>query len=174
MVIEMGKANKFSLEVIKATVEQKPILANLLELYAYDFTEYCDFDIGDNGFYGYEYLPFYWTDPNRFPYLIYINGKLAGFVLVQKGSPISKEIDVWDISEFFIMKKYKRHGIGTAVAQQIWDKFHGNWQVRVLVKNHIACSFWLGAIKKFINKIPLSYKTRIEEDDWIVYRFESN
>ena len=41
-------------ELIKATIEQKPLLANLLELYAYDFTEFCDFDIGDDGFYGYE------------------------------------------------------------------------------------------------------------------------
>jgi hypothetical protein len=28
-------------EVIKVTIEQKPLLANLLELYAYDFTEFC-------------------------------------------------------------------------------------------------------------------------------------
>jgi hypothetical protein len=33
-------------QVVKATIEQKPVLANLLELYAYDFTEFCDFDIG--------------------------------------------------------------------------------------------------------------------------------
>ena len=49
-------------EVIKATIEHKPVLANLLELYAYDFTEFCDFDIGDDGFYGYERLPLYWTE----------------------------------------------------------------------------------------------------------------
>lgn len=173
MVIKMCKDNNFSLEIIKATVEQKPILANLLELYAYDFTECCDFDIGNNGFYGYDYLPLYWTDPNRFPYLIYVNGKLAGFVLVQKGSPISKEINVWDISEFFIMKKYKRHGIGTLVAQKIWGQFHGCWQVRVLVDNHIACLFWLSAIKKFITKTPISSRTRIKKEDWIIYKFES-
>ena len=49
-------------QVVKATIEQKPVLANLLELYAYDFTEFCDFDIGDDGFYGYERLPLYWTE----------------------------------------------------------------------------------------------------------------
>ena len=64
-------------EVIKATIEQKSVLANLLELYAYDFTEFCDFDIGDDGFYGYERLPLYWTEPTRFPYLIYVDKKIA-------------------------------------------------------------------------------------------------
>ena len=92
-------------EVLKATIEQKPLLANLLELYAYDFTEFCDFDIGNNGFYGYEHLPLYWTESTRFPYLIYVDKKIAGFVLIQKGSPISDDITVWDISEFFVMKK---------------------------------------------------------------------
>lgn len=77
------------LELIQVTIQQKPMLENLLELYAYDFTEFCDFDIGDNGFYGYEELSLYWTDPNRLPYFIYVEKKLAGFVLIQKGSPIS-------------------------------------------------------------------------------------
>jgi hypothetical protein len=91
-------------EVVKATIEQNPVLANLLELYAYDFTEFCDFDIGDDGFYGYEHLPLYWTEVTHFPYLIYVDNKIAGFILVQKGSTISDDTTVWDISEFFVMK----------------------------------------------------------------------
>jgi predicted acetyltransferase len=161
------------IELIKATIEQKPLLANLLELYAYDFTEFCDFDIGDDGFYGYERLPLYWTDPNRFPYLIYVEKKIAGFVLVQKGSPISEDTTVWDISEFFVMKKYKRHGVGTMAALTIWEKFKGPWQVRVLVSNTTAGSFWLQAIKKFTFTTPDKTGVKIKGEDWIVYSFES-
>lgn len=160
-------------ELIKATIEQKPLLANLLELYAYDFTEFCDFDIGDDGFYGYEHLPLYWTEPTRFPYLIYVDKKIAGFVLVQKGSPISDDATVWDISEFFVMKKYKRHSVGTAAALKIWDQLKGPWQVRVLVGNNIACSFWLQAIKKFISVNPAKTDATIKGEDWIIYSFES-
>ena len=86
------------IEVVRATIEQKPMLANLLELYAYDFTELWGFDIGDDGFYGYEQLPLYWTESTRFPYLIYVDKKIAGFILVQKGSPISDDKEVWDVS----------------------------------------------------------------------------
>jgi len=161
------------IEVIKATIEQKPLLANLLELYAYDFTEFCDFDIGDDGFYGYEHLPLYWTESTRFPYLIYVDKKIAGFILVQQGSPISDDTAVWDISEFFIMKKYKRHGVGTAAALNIWEQFKGSWQVRVLVGNTIACSFWLQAIKKFISVTPAKTEVAIKGEDWIIYTFES-
>lgn len=160
-------------DVIKASIEQKPVLANLLELYAYDFTEFCDFDIGDNGFYGYEHLPLYWIEPTRFPYLIYVDKKIAGFILVQRGSPISNDTMVWDIAEFFVMKKYKRHGVGTAAAVHIWQQFKGSWQVRVLVDNQIACSFWLQAIKKFTSVTPVKTEIRIKDEDWIVYTFES-
>ena len=161
------------IELIKATIDQKPILANLLELYAYDFTEFCDFDIGDDGFYGYERLPLYWTESTRFPYLIYVDKKIAGFVLVQKGSPISDDVSVWDISEFFVMKKYKRHGVGTAAALNIWQQFKGPWQVRVLVSNPIANSFWLKAIRKFSAGTPNETKAIIEGEHWIIYTFES-
>jgi predicted acetyltransferase len=161
------------LELIKATIEQKPVLANLLELYAYEFTEFCDFDIGENGFYGYEYLPLYWTEPTRFPYLIYINKKIAGFILVQKGSPISKDPTVWDISEIFVMKKYKQQGVGTAAVFKVWEQFKGLWQVRVLVGNPIACSFWHKAIKKFIATEPNKTTATIKGDAWIIYSFQS-
>ena len=160
-------------EVIKATIEQKPLLANLLELYAYDFTEFCDFDIGDDGFYGYERLPLYWTESTCFPYLIYVDKKIAGFILVQQGSPIADDTTVWDISEFFVMRKYKRHGVGTAAALKIWEQFKGPWQVRVLVGNNIACSFWLQAIKKLTSVIPAKIDATIKGEGWIIYSFES-
>ncbi len=160
-------------EVVKATLEQKPLLSNLLELYVYDFTEFCDFDIGDDGYYGYEHLPLYWTEPTRFPYLIYVDKKIAGFILVQKGSPISDDTTVWDIAEFFVMKKYKRHGVGTAAALKVWEQFKGQWQVRVLITNHIANSFWLQAIKKFTSQITAKTDATIKGKDWIIYSFES-
>lgn len=160
------------IEIIKATLQQKPLLANLLELYAYDFTEFCDLDIGDDGFYGYERLPLYWTESTRFPYLIYINKKIAGFILVQQGSPISDDMTVWDIPDFFVMKKYKRQGFGTAAAHKIWEQFKGSWQVRVLVGNQIACSFWRQAIKKFISVTPAKTEVTVKGEDWVIYTFE--
>ncbi|MES2212735.1 MAG: GNAT family N-acetyltransferase [Pseudomonadota bacterium] len=161
------------IEVIKATIEQKPILANLLELYSYDFTEFCDFDIGNDGFYGYKWLPLYWTESTRFPYIIYVDKKIAGLVLVQRGSPISDDTQIWDIAEFFVMKKYKRCGVGTAAALNIWKQFKGKWQVRVLKSNEIACSFWPRAIKQLTSSPPSGTELTINNEDWIVYSFES-
>ena len=52
-------ANQPSLhiEVIPAGPEQEPILANLLELYAHDFSEFHNLDLGPDGRFGYPSLP---------------------------------------------------------------------------------------------------------------------
>jgi hypothetical protein len=77
------------IEIISASLEQAPILANLLELYAHDFSEFHGIALGEDGRFGYRSLPLYWSEPGRHPFLVRIKGKLAGFALVKKGSEIS-------------------------------------------------------------------------------------
>jgi hypothetical protein len=85
------------IEVIPATSEQRPILANLLELYAHDFSEFYDLELGADGRFGYKHLPRYWRDPDRHPFLIKVDGRLAGFVLAKRGSesPAMRLFGTW-------------------------------------------------------------------------------
>src|SRR5271155_1151437 len=55
----MTPHNDSALEVIRAAPDQAPILANLLELYAHDFSEFHDIDLGEDGRFGYRSLPLY-------------------------------------------------------------------------------------------------------------------
>lgn len=50
-------------ELIEATVDDKPVVRRLLELYLHDFSEFSGQDLNDHGEYGYRYLDHYWTDP---------------------------------------------------------------------------------------------------------------
>jgi predicted acetyltransferase len=75
-------------------------LANLLELYAHDFSEFHSLGIGADGRFGYKSLPLYWSDPNRYPFLVRVDGKLAGLALVKRGSEITGNPTVWDMAEF--------------------------------------------------------------------------
>jgi hypothetical protein len=81
-------------------MEQEAVMANLLELYAHDFSELQDKDLGEDGRFGYGTLPLYWTEPGRYPFLVRVNGRLAGLVLVRRGSVISGEEAVLDMAEF--------------------------------------------------------------------------
>lgn len=138
-------------------------------------TDLADFDIKENGYFGYEGLSSFWDNENKHAYLIYVDKRLAGFVLIQKGSPIDKtDSSVWDVAEFFIMRKYRRKGIGEYVAHNIWASIRGPWQVRVWDNNKQAHTFWEKTIASYV-KHPVSPKRMNYEDHegLLVYGFHS-
>src|SRR5204862_2827993 len=92
------------LRVDLATIEERDVVARLLELYAHDFSERNGVDVRDDGTYGYRYLDAYWTEPDRHPLLFRVDGRLAGLALVRTGPPI-------DMAEFFVLRKYRRGGV---------------------------------------------------------------
>jgi predicted acetyltransferase len=128
-----------SVEVVEAAIVEKPILSRLLELYQHDFSEYVDADVDAHGLYGYQYLDHYWTEPDRHPFLFRADGRWAGFALVRAGTP-------HDMAEFFVMRKYRRGGIGKEAARTLFARFPGDWQVRQERGNGAATLFWRKAI----------------------------
>ena len=171
----MSRAEKLPahIAVISARPEQESILANLLELYVHDFSEFHDLDVGADGRFGYGNLPLYWADPGRHPFLVRVHGKLAGLVLVKRGSEISGNETVWDMAEFFVLRGYRRRGIGTQIAHEVWRRFPGLWEVRVMQSNAPARDFWAHAISTL--KGEAIYPIRIEKAGkcWTLFSFES-
>jgi predicted acetyltransferase len=162
------------IEVQPATKDDEPVLANLIELYAHDFSEFSDLKIGVDGRFGYDPLPFYWIESNRFPFLVRANGDLAGFVLVQQGSHVSGAAEVWDVAEFFVLRAYRRHGVGMRVAHDVWRMFTGPWEVRVADKNLVAQAFWKHAVSEFTGVPAESSLTEVAGKRWHVFSFSSN
>jgi predicted acetyltransferase len=162
-----------SIEVIPATPDQEPILANLLELCAHDFSEFQEIELGVDGRFGYKHLPLYWREPNRRPFFIRADGKLAGFVLVKRGSEMSAKETVWDMAEFFVTRRHRRRGIGTYAAHEVWRNIPGLWEVRVMEANDSANRFWARAISAFAGKPSHSARAEKGGNPWCVYAFES-
>lgn len=130
------------IEIVEVDIEQKSILRQLIELYEYDFSEFNDSDVNEQGYYGYTYFDHYWTDENRFPYFIKFNEQYAGFVLVNSFCYLYENEPARSIAEFFVMRKYRRRGIGKAVARKIFDKHRGNWEVLQHENNTASYQFW--------------------------------
>ena len=84
-----------AIELMRATPEQEPILANLLQLYAHDFSEFHGLDLGADARFDYKDLPLYFREPARHPFLVRKDGKWVGLVLVKRGSQISRDETVW-------------------------------------------------------------------------------
>jgi predicted acetyltransferase len=173
--INLGGPEQPSLHIdlTPAGPQQAPIVANLLELYAYDFSEFHDIELSADGTFGYRDLPVYWSSHNRHPFLVKVCGKLAGLVLVKWGSEISGNESTWDIAEFFVLRRYRRRGIGTEVAHKVWRTFPGAWEVRVMQSNHSALRFWERAITAFTGKTIQSLLVKKSDQWWHVLSFES-
>lgn len=161
------------IEVIPATLDQKPILANLLELYAHDFSEFLDLDLGPDGRFGYSDLSLYWTDPGRHPFLVRSGGKLAGFALVTRGSRVSGKETVWDMTEFFVVRGYRRCGVGIQLAHEVWGQLPGAWEIRVMQSNVSASNFWERAISTFTGEAIDSSWFEKRDEWWRLFSFES-
>lgn len=136
------------IELQQAGINDKPVLRNLMELYNYDFSEFENSDVDEHGLFGYRYLDHYWTDQDRDAFLIRVDGRLAGFALVRTihdgpGGVINS------IAEFFVMRKYRRHGVGREVARRIFDLFPGRWRIAQEAGNLPAQAFWRRIISEY-------------------------
>jgi predicted acetyltransferase len=169
-----GDISNVSVEIVPATVEQKPVLANLLELYSHDFCEFIDLEIGPDGRFGYRDLDLYWTEAGRLPFLLYVNNRLAGFALIKATRPNGLDETEWDMVEFFILRGYRGRGIGTEIAHQVWRLFPGHWTVRVMAINKPAYRFWCHAIESFAVGGQI-FETGYQQGgkDWRRFSFES-
>lgn len=124
----------------------KPVLRRLLELYSHDFSEFTGNDISEFGEFGYRYLDHYWTDgEDRHAFFIRADGRLAGFAMVRR-------IEVeWSMAEFFVLRKYRRAGVGSAAAITVFRRFPGRWFVHQLTANTPAQAFW----RRVIGTLPV-------------------
>lgn len=138
---------RVTIEILPVSIEDKPVLANLLELYRHDFSEFDGRDLGEQGRFGYAYLDQYWTEPDRHPFFVRVDGRLAGFALLR----ILPKEDGCEthVSEFFVVRKYRRQGVGEAVARRLFDMFPGQWVVAQADRNLPAQRFWRTVIERY-------------------------
>jgi predicted acetyltransferase len=151
------------------------LLANLLELYIHDLSEaFPDIELGPDGRFGYDPLPLYWSEPERrFPFLIRYGTRVAGFVLVSRGSPASDDPHVFDVAEFFVMRRHRHSGVGRRAAFLLWDRFPGQWIVRVSVGNRGAVPFWAGVVAEYTRGTATEFERPGDPNPWRVFSFES-
>ncbi|AIQ64258.1 GNAT family acetyltransferase [Paenibacillus stellifer] len=138
---------ELGLELVPA--ERKAIISRLMQFYLYDFTRYLELDVDREGaFPAYPGLEAYWNSGhNKFAYLITCNERPAGFALVDRLLR-SKEGEFY-MTEFFVMQKYRRFGVGTWAAHRLFDMFQGDWKVSQIRANTPARTFWHKVISEY-------------------------
>lgn len=158
-----------------ATSADAGLLANLLELYIHDISEaFPQVELGPDGRFGYSKLPLYWSEPEvRFPFLIKFEGRVAGFAFATRGSPVTDDPNVFDIAEFFVLRRYRRAGVGRRAAVLLWNRLPGKWIVRVSEGTPGALPFWAGVIAEFTGGAATKSTKPGNPHSWRVFSFET-
>lgn len=131
-------------ELVAIAEEDRSVLANLLQLYQYDFSEIHGHELSPHGTFTYRHLDSYFLEPGREPWFITVDGRLAGFALVRQ------DVDndgSRNLGEFFVVRKHRRRGVATAAARRLFSGHPGVWTLAFDHDNPGAAAFWPALIE---------------------------
>jgi predicted acetyltransferase/N-acetylglutamate synthase-like GNAT family acetyltransferase len=130
-----------NIQVLPAKAGDLPVVENLSRLYIYDLSELGGWRCPDSGLFGGcdEFFED-WRVGNNRPFVMRAAGQLAGFAGVKALSD-ARGIE-HDMQEFFILRKFRRRGVGQHVALRLFEQFRGRWRVRQIACNTPAIAFW--------------------------------
>lgn len=154
-----------SMSLIAATDADRPIVANLIQLYLHDMTEFMPFPVGPDGRFEYGFLDRFW----QHPYLFKVNGEIAGFALVIDECPLTQRSHCYFMAEFFVLKAYRGKGVGRAALTDILANHPGLWHIGVPVLNTAALAFWGRALSSVRADSSL---IKFEGDQWQLNAFD--
>jgi predicted acetyltransferase len=124
--------------------EDKPVIANLLQLYLHDFSEFEPRELSAHGTFDYQWLDSYFTVPEREAHLITVAGRPAGFALTR--CDVDGDDGAWNVSEFFVVRGQRGHGVAARAARLLFQRHPGQWTLSYLPANLPASRFWPGLV----------------------------
>lgn len=132
--------------------EQRETLAQLIQLYVHDFSDFWDdahrVNLDEDGrFPPFPHLDTYWTEPDRAVYFIRVDGALAGFALINAHAFSGLRVDC-NLGEYFVARRYRRQGIGARALASLLAARPGQWELAVWSRNAPALAFWPRALAR--------------------------
>ncbi len=151
-----------NIDIVEATRKDQPVLERLFQLYQYDFSEIMGGDVEDDGFFRYISLGDVWEDERTHVYITRVEGRVAGTAIVIERSHFTGDTDVAYMDEFFVMRKYRRRGVGSEFAIRLFDTVPGRWEVAEVAPNTDGTAFWRAVIGKYTEG---KFEERLEDSD---------
>lgn len=146
-----------------ARPDERLPLYRMLELYQHDLSDIWDQDLDAHGDYGYA-LDKYGasggsgSSAGHQAFVFQVAGCYAGFALVDARDlpppgtgpgPASNNAPGHWMAQFFVLRKYRRRGVGHAAANQLFTALPGRWQVGQMPLNTPAQAFWRRVISAY-------------------------
>jgi predicted acetyltransferase len=167
-----------SLSFAKIGPKSEAVLRDLFQHYLRDMAEWFDVETGTDSSHIYDLTGI--SEKGQEAYLAMDGDIAAGFALVRSGAKWQNEIDfpagtqeVYDVHEFFVLREFRRRGVGQRMANHIWNEYPGEWLIRALEANTPALAFWRAAIAGRAPKCLREEDRIVNGRSWVFLRFTS-
>ncbi|GIO92935.1 MULTISPECIES: GNAT family N-acetyltransferase [Paenibacillus] len=174
-----------NIEVRLCPKEQSFILHNLYPLYLHDIAEiwgihpnrYGVFEKGDVPTLSEQskLLDVWWEQPSvLFPYLITVDDIAAGFALVSTPLQVPSPNIQYYLSDFFVLRTYRRQGVARRAAELVFDQFQGAWELQTnpTERNMSTQIFWRKTLNTYTGgKYSELDGVHPEKGEMLVFRF---
>lgn len=160
----------YSIELYPAQRDELQCIENLMQFYLYDFSEWLPLKFGAHGFFDFQPMQDYWQKPGTRPFLIKVNGEIAGFVTVD-GNVHFPDVQ-YNIGYFFISRRFRGQGIGRRAVAQLLNGFPGQWQIVHIQANQAARLFWARVIPPLANGALTRHNLSVDGYACTLYRFQ--
>jgi predicted acetyltransferase len=159
-----------SIELHAAHRDELPIIENLMQFYTHDFSEWLPLPLGEQGLFDLRPLEDYWRNPATRPFLIYVEGELAGFVTVDDQTQLPGAH--YNMGYLFVSRRYRGQGVGRFVASTLLSQFPGQWQILHVEANRAARLFWARVLPDFTAGQFTLHSLTVEGQRCTLYRFK--
>ena len=130
-------------------------LTNVYPFYLHDLSEFDDgyYRLSNDGRWEPDHLPSWLADDTDYPFIIRTPRGRVGFALVNAApSPHIMPGADYRLSEFFVLRAFRRTGVGRRAAVALFDRFRGVWEIRELPRNGPAITFWRAVIGEYAGR----------------------
>ncbi|NUR08847.1 MAG: GNAT family N-acetyltransferase [Nocardioidaceae bacterium] len=152
------------------TDDEHPLVENLWQLYRHDLSEFRGTLPDELGRFAPGHLPLHLTgDPDRTAYLVRLDGRPAGFVLLR--GLVERPLR---IAEFFVARAARRQGVGRVAALRLLELHPGDWEIAFQEENPSAARFWRRLAAEVAGdrwteeRRPVPGKPHLPPDVWLV------
>ncbi|MVV50811.1 GNAT family N-acetyltransferase [Pseudomonas sp. PB120] len=160
-----------SIELHAAQRDECETIENLMQFYLYDFSEWLPLKLAEHGFFNHRPKPDYWRQPATQPFLIRVDGELAGFVTVDDDTHLDGAEH--NISYLFVTRRFRGQGVAEFVVSALLSRIPGQWQIFHLDANPPARRFWARVMPE-LGGIGLSVHQRdVDGYPCTFYRFQT-
>ena len=105
--------------------------------------------------------------------IAYVDKLPVGFTIVQSSEALTGKAGGKDLKEFFILRKFRRAGVGRVFANHVWNLFPGDWLVRVASTNRPAVPFWRKVVASYSSGDYQENYPVVNDREWSHFVFES-